>query len=711
MPIQVQIGDTGQIAEFPDGTPPEVIERALAQQLGIQAQQPAAAQPQPVAQQPADTGFTGAGILEPAATFASSVIAEPIAGLAGIIGGALPGQPGQAAEFVEATRQGLTFQPRTQAGQESIRSIAESAPIQAIASGLQTAEETLGGAGFEAAGPVGGAVGATIPTAALELLGLKGVSKLRGARKVSGLTDDVVDKLQKSGVDVDDLSDQGIAKMQQSVAKQAEDQAKRAKLFEDIDVPTVQSRVTRTQEDFLNERQLRRQVGTKEAGDIQQRLADEAAGFQDAGKRIIDDLGMPEDAGQLIKEALDSRVKGVGKKTTEAYRKLGELTEGRSIPIIGNKITGKLDNEKVSAMAGRLDDAERARLNDLFIEYGLDTNPDRVGDWVSGRQARSGAIAGKSEVTPLSLENIEEFRQALGDMTGPTEAPALKGVAGALKRGVDEELSDMDSALKTASGPLAAQSKGVLSAARRARALFKGKKSLETTDGIIGRLTRGKPRTPDEPLVLASEITKKLFSDAKDGAIENVSRVVGQLERSGERGSKALNALQASAVAGLMNSATALTKLTGDVPQWLGNQFGKRFDQLNKNGKLERIFKNNPTDLAMLRKLREAGELTVPFADVAKASGTTDDFLNALTRNPILKRVAFLGGGFGGAAAAEGVERAAKGVSGRKSAKAAKRALSMKPDDAVLIQQTRRLYPNLAAVLAPSQLRQEEQKP
>ena len=638
---------------------------------------------------------------------ATGAVAEPLAGIAGLA--TLPFGSVEAEESIRATQEFLTAQPQTQIARERLLAGAESAPIQAIGKGLQAAEEFTGGIGFEAAGPIGGALGATIPTAVLEAIGLKGISKVRGARKITGLTDDAVEKLQKSGIDVDDLSEQGIAKIQQEVSKQTDEQVRRAKLFEDIDVPTVQSRITREQADFLDERQLRRQVGTKEDVLLKERLGEEAAGFQDAGQRIIDSLGAPGDAGELIKEALDARVSKVAAKTNEAYKKLAELTQGRSIPIIGNKITGKLDNDRISALSGRLDQAERARLNDLFVEFGLDTDPARVDSWVTGRKARAGAIPGKADVTPLSLENIEEFRQALGNMTSPTDSAELRGVAGALKRGVDEELVDMDRAIRSATGPLAQQSKGVLSAARRARALFKGKKELESADGIIGRLTRGKPRTPDEPLILASEITKKLFSDTKDGAIENVSRVVRQLERSGEKGTKALNALQASAVADLMNSATALTKLPGGIPQWLGNQFAKRFDTLNKNGKLERIFKNNPTDLNMLRKLREAGELTVPFSDVAKASGTTDDFLNALTRNPILKRVVQIGGGVGGVVAAEGVERAAKGVSTRKAQAAAKRALSMKPDDAVKIQQVRRLFPNLAAVLAPSQLRQDEQ--
>ena len=679
---------------------------------------PQAQQPQAAEQPPQDDSFFGASVIEPAATLVSGAIAEPVAGMAGLGSLMLGRGPEQAQREIEAMREAMTFQPRTQAGRESIQAIGESAPMQFIAKELQATEKGLGDVGAGAAKFVGGGeqaqavvggISQAIPTAILEALGLKGVSKVRGAKKLTGLTDDVVDSLKKSGIDVDDLSDAGIAKMQKQVSLQAEDQIKRAKLFQEIDVPTVKSRITREQVDFLEERQLARAAGTKESALLQERRAAEAAGFQDATRKIQDSLGIPEDAGALIKEALDARISGVASKTKEAYKKLGDLTEGNSIPIIGNKILEKLHDKTTSALSGRLDKAERAALNDLFIEFGLDTDLNRVGAWTSGRAATSGALPGKSSVTPLSLSNIEEFRQALSNMTGFDASANLRGVAGALKRGVDDELFALDAALKASTGAMAQQSKGVLSAARRARALFKGRKSLENTDGLIGRLTRSKPRTPDEPLILASEITKKLFGTTRDGSIENVGRVIGQLERAGEKGTKALSSLQSAAVADLLNAGTAISKLPGDVPMWLGNQFAKRFDKLNQSGKLERIFKNNPQDLAMIKKLREAGELTVPFSDVAKASGTTDDFLNALTRNPILKRVIQLGGGVGGVVATEGAERVVKGATSRKAGAAVKRALSMKPDDAVIIQQTRRLFPNLAAVLAPAQLRDKEE--
>lgn len=649
-----------------------------------------------------------AGIGEAALTLGSGMIAEPLAGLAGLAASPFVGAD-RASEIIGGAREAMTYQPRTEAGQRAITGVAESAPIQAIGKGLQAAEQTLGDIGFEAAGPVGGAIGASLPTAALEALGLKGIGKVRGARKVTGITDEIAEKLDAAGVNVDDLTPQQVTQIQGEVATQTQEQARRAKLFDELGIPTVQSRITRSQADFLSERQLARDATGAEGALLQERRAAEAAGFQDASRRLIDELGAPDEAGDLIKEALNARVSGVAEKASQAYKKLGELTQGKSIPIIGNKILGRLDDQKTAALSGRLSKAERSQINDLMVEFGLDTDPARIDAWTKRRKASSGALPVKQDITPLTLENIEEFRQGLSGMTGFDASAELKGVAGALKRGVDEELADLDNALRASSGPLANESREILSAAKRARALFKGRKDLENVDGIVGRLTRGKPRTPDEQLILGSEVVKKLFSGTREGSIENIRKVVKNLQKAGPQGEKALGALQASAVADLLNAGMARTKLPGDVPQWLGNQFAKRFDQLNANGKLDEIFKGNPKAMDAIKKLREAGELTVPFADVAKSSGTADDLLNTVARNPVLKRMLQLGGGFGGVVAAEGVEKAAKGASTRGARKAVKRALSVKPDDAVQVQQVRRLFPNLAAVLLPPQFRQERE--
>ena len=132
--------------------------------------------------QPEREGFPGAGVLEPAATVISGAIAEPLAGLAGIAQAINPfADPGAGAEAVEATREALTFQPRTEAGQAGLQSVGEVlAPVGEVVSG---AEKALGDTTFELTGsPALAAFATSLPTAALEIIGIKGGRRLAKTR-------------------------------------------------------------------------------------------------------------------------------------------------------------------------------------------------------------------------------------------------------------------------------------------------------------------------------------------------------------------------------------------------------------------------------------------------------------------------------------------------------------------------------------------------
>lgn len=119
-------------------------------------------------------GGVVSGVLEPAAAIGSAIVAEPVAGLAGI-GAAIAGGPEAGAEAVQRTQEALTFQPKTATGQSAIQAIGET--LQPLADVFEEAQTTAGDIGFQIAGPLGGAIGATLPTAALEALGLIGVKK------------------------------------------------------------------------------------------------------------------------------------------------------------------------------------------------------------------------------------------------------------------------------------------------------------------------------------------------------------------------------------------------------------------------------------------------------------------------------------------------------------------------------------------------------
>lgn len=111
------------------------------------------------------------GGLETAATIASGAVAEPISGLAGIAQSLNPfADEGAGAEAVKATQEALTYQPRTESGQESLQATGEA--LKPVGDFFQDIESGLGDYAFEKTGsPTFAAAARTAPAAFLELLG------------------------------------------------------------------------------------------------------------------------------------------------------------------------------------------------------------------------------------------------------------------------------------------------------------------------------------------------------------------------------------------------------------------------------------------------------------------------------------------------------------------------------------------------------------
>ncbi len=110
------------------------------------------------------------GVTEVIATVATSALAEPVAGIAGL-GAAAFGGVKEGAETVEDVREAMTYQPGTEVGQEMMGDIGSFlAPVGEALGGVETA---LGEATLEYTGSAAAATAAhTLPTALLETLGL-----------------------------------------------------------------------------------------------------------------------------------------------------------------------------------------------------------------------------------------------------------------------------------------------------------------------------------------------------------------------------------------------------------------------------------------------------------------------------------------------------------------------------------------------------------
>lgn len=127
--------------------------------------------------------------VEPAMTIGSSIVAEPISGLAGIAGTVLPGKPSQGADWVRAVQEKMTFQPRTQEGVGGLQSLGESW-LGDFGRGFQQVSQGAGDVAYDVTGsPLVASAFYSAPTAALEALGLKGAraaSKSPRTRQIFG---------------------------------------------------------------------------------------------------------------------------------------------------------------------------------------------------------------------------------------------------------------------------------------------------------------------------------------------------------------------------------------------------------------------------------------------------------------------------------------------------------------------------------------------
>ena len=131
------------------------------------------------------------GSAENIASLATGAIAEPIAGIAGVVQSLNPwADEGAGARAVEGVRDTLTYKPQTDAGQQQQQSLG--GIVAPIGEALSSTERFLGDKTLEVTGiPALAALAHTLPTAALEIIGVKGA---RSAAAVNGPSNRLIKK-------------------------------------------------------------------------------------------------------------------------------------------------------------------------------------------------------------------------------------------------------------------------------------------------------------------------------------------------------------------------------------------------------------------------------------------------------------------------------------------------------------------------------------
>lgn len=560
-----------------------------------------------------------------------------------------------------------------------------SLPLRVLASGAVGAGEGFvvtkgqGGSNAEAAGMA--ALGATLGSG-FEVLapvinrGARAVGNALGLGGKKLLTDlgrptaEFQAALDKAGISFDDIQQSALTTIQKLPSGTDPAQAARMARFETEGILPTAGQIT---QDFAQQAREARlsSMASGETGDpLRQAMLVQSQTFQKRIDDFVSTLGVPDTAGETIKEALSGRKTLLRNEKNALYKQVAEAApEVARAPILTDTIEAAIKDPATKRRIARLAPTQASALDDLMIEFGLNKNAEEVNKFIE---------AG-GEVTPLTLGNFEDFRQALNLIERTDQTGAISVLTSPIKGALDEEVALIDDAVQRSG----LSDTGVLNTLKEARDRVRELKTEFSPQAITGRLI-GKKTDNFTPVIEASQVTQQLLRP--NAPIEQLSAVLNNLSRAGEKGVKAIGDLQAATVLQAMDAALkAPSRKTDGVQTFGGNQFAKALDNIGDD-KLALIFKGNEPALRRLKNLRQIALDLEPTAG-AVPRGSAPVILDALNNiAPGSSAMSILN--VGRIVSKAGADE-----------RAVARALKGKPEVVEQARQITRLYPNLAAAL------------
>ena len=312
------------------------------------------------AQQETTIGDDIVGGLETAATIASGAIAEPLAGFRGIYEQVTGGDPTQG---IREAQQALTYQPRTQAGQEQLQAVGE--VLQPVGEAFKSAEEFLGNATLEATGsPELASIAHSIPTAALEALGVKGLRSTKAgsmplddiAKQKSFVAQGYEPKQFNKAMDFSAAKKEQLNKAlatgnQEQLAAMMDADPEFFKALEELNVkekglPSAASRNRQYQE---TEQALKKMPGS----DLSKREFDQVSELQRISDDLITEFGGTTDKSELSMSLLNDSQRAIDdlNLTTEAaYKNIGENIPKQTVSPMAN--IGEYVSQELADLGG-----------------------------------------------------------------------------------------------------------------------------------------------------------------------------------------------------------------------------------------------------------------------------------------------------------------------------------------------------------------------
>jgi hypothetical protein len=473
--------------------------------------------------------------------------------------------------------------------------------------------------------------------------------------------------LEETGTSFDDL----VGQAQDFIARAPDGtnpaQAARKARFDSLGIPATKGDIT---QDFGQQALESRLVTSMDdsAAPLRSLRRQQSNEFQKAVDGLISDLGMPDEAGISVKTALTAEKSVRKAEKNRLYKELFEASpELESVPLFSQNIKEAIPDQRELRRLKRISGSQVDAMEDLLVEFGVVQD-----DALVKKFAESGG-----EITPLSMGNFEEFRQAINQIERADQTGAVQVFSGPIKSALDSELDVVEDVATKAGMDDAA-----VSLAKRARSVTRGLKEDYSPQALAGRLIETK-KDGITPLIESSQINKTLF--AKSTPVEQLEKTVSLLNKA-EGGKRAIGNLQAAAVFQALEDSLKATgrKVDGELLV-SGSQFSKSLRNIGED-KLKVLFAKNPSQLKKLMNLKQTG-LDIQASNDAVPKGSAPVIMDIMRRAGRLPGVAAV------------VDAANFIVSAGADDRAVRRALKADPDfkrTATMIEQE---FPALASAL------------
>jgi hypothetical protein len=431
-----------------------------------------------------------AGFGESAAAIGSGMIAEPIAGLAGLA--SLPFEGADAGGVVDKVKNALTYQPRTELGQQYVQNVGEAPVLKQIGETMQAASKGAGDFAYDVTGsPAAGAIATAIPEALMQAVGLRAPAAAGAvAAKQSTKLADQADSLMNP------------------TAQQAATVIQSGKVADVADIANPDPQFFKAMQDlgikseplpsFSSQNPEYRGVEMGLSAIPGSPIAAQGLQFTDELAKKADDI-ISQYGGELDKplasnqfrSKMDSTLSQMEDQASDAYKLIGE----------------RLD-KKVAAQPVKTMEFVNNEYQDLALGINDPDVPSIVKDMVKSLSPRQREVDGAVQSVPATYANMDKKRKDIGAALYKKEGPFKDADSGLLSRLYATLTDDMDAM---------AGAQGLSNEVKSAKAIVAKRKGIEQKlQDLLGKDLKN-----DVVPAVESALTK-----LKSGKIEDFRRTM-----------------------------------------------------------------------------------------------------------------------------------------------------------------------------------------